>query len=97
MLRPSRPMIRPFISSLGQVDDRDGVLGRVVGGHALHRGDDDLARLLLRLVAGAPLDGPGELDGVVLGLLADGLEQDALGVLGAKAGDLLERDDLLLR
>ena len=59
-----------------EVHDGDGVLRRVVGGHALHRGDDDLARLLLGLVAGAPLDGPGELDGVVLGLLADGLEQD---------------------
>ena len=96
MLRPSRPMIRPFISSLGQVDDGHGVLGRVVGGDALHRGDDDLARLLLGLVAGPSLDRARQLDGVVLGLLADRLEQHALRVLRGQPGHALERDDLLL-
>ena len=80
----------------GQVDDGDGVLGGVVGGDALHRGDDDLAGLLLGLLAGAPLDRPGELDRVVLGLLADRLEEDALGVLGGHARDPLEGGDLLL-
>ena len=58
-----------------QVDDGHGVLGGVVGGDALHRGDDDVAGLVLGLLAGAPLDRAGELDGVVLGLLADRLEQ----------------------
>ena len=80
----------------GEMDDGHGVLGRVVGGDALHRGDDDLARLLLRLVAGPSLDRAGELDRVVLGLLADRLEQHALRVLGGQPGDALERDDLLL-
>ena len=79
-----------------EVDDRDGVLGRVVGGDALHRGHDDLARLLLGLVAGPPLDRSRELDRVVLRLLADRLEQHALGVLGAEARDALEGDDLIL-
>ena len=76
MLRPSRPMIRPFISSFGQVDDGHRVLGGVVRGDALHRGHDDVAGLLGGLLAGPPLDRPGELDRVVLGLLADGLEED---------------------
>ncbi len=79
-----------------QVDHGHRVLGGVVGGHALHRRHDDLAGLLLGLVAGSPLDRPGELDRVVLGLLADRLEQDPLGVLGAQAGDLLQGGDPLL-
>ena len=80
----------------GEVDDADRVLGGVVRGHALHRGDDDLAGLVVGLLAGASLDGAGELDGVVLGLLADGLEQDPLGVLGGQAGHLLQGGDALL-
>ena len=60
-----------------QVDDRHGVLGGVIRGDALDRGDDDVAGLVLGLLAGAALDRPGDLDGVVLGLLADGLDQDA--------------------
>ena len=80
----------------GQVDDGDRVLGGVVRGDALHRRDDDLAGLLLGLVAGAPLDRPGELHRVVLRLLADGLEEHALGVLGGHPGDLLEGRDPLL-
>src|SRR3954454_9531792 len=79
-----------------QVDHRDGVLGRVVRGHALHGRDDHLARLVLGLVACRPLDGAGELDGVALGLLADRLEQDPLRVRGRQARDLLERRDPLL-
>ena len=83
MLRPSRPMIRPFISSFGRWTTDDRVLGGVVRGDPLHRGDDDVAGLVLGLLAGASLDGAGELHGVVLGLLADGLEQHGLRVLGA--------------
>ncbi len=79
-----------------QVDDRHRVLGGVVRGHALHRGDHDVAGLLLGPFARGALDGAAELDRVVLGLLADGLEQDRLGVLGRHAGDALEGDDLLL-
>ena len=72
------------------------MLGGVVRGHALHRGEDDVAGLVLGLLAGGALDGAGELDGVVLGLLADRLEQDRLGVLGRHARDALEGGDLLL-
>ena len=79
-----------------QVDDGDRVLGGVVGGDALDRGDDDVAGLLVGLVAGLPLDRAAELDRVVLGLLADGLEQERLGVLGRDAAHPLEGGDLLL-
>ena len=60
-----------------EMDDGDRVLGGVVGGDALDRGHDDVAGLLVGLLAGPPLDRAGELDGVVLGLLADGLEEEA--------------------
>ena len=74
-----------------QVHDGHRVLGGVVRGDPLHRGQDDVAGLLGGLLAGPPLDRPGELDRVVLGLLADRLEEERLGVLGRHAADLLER------
>ena len=78
------------------MDDRDGVLGGVVGGDALHRGHHDVAGLVLGLLARGSLDRAGEPDGVVLGLLADRLEQHRLGVIGAEPGHALQRDDLFL-
>ena len=58
MLRPSRPMMRPFMSSLGKRHDRDGRFGDVVDGDALDGRCQDLAgrdgrfglRFLLELV-----------------------------------------------
>jgi hypothetical protein len=79
-----------------EVDDGHRVLRGVVRGDALDRGDDDVAGLLVGLVAGLALDRPGELDRVVLGLLADSLEEERLGVVGRHAADPLERRDLLL-
>ncbi len=80
----------------GQVDDADRVLGRVIGRDALHRGHDDVAGLVLGILARGALDGPGELDRVVLGLFADGLEERALRVVRGHPGHALERLDLLL-
>src|SRR5205823_13941510 len=80
----------------------DGIRDKLVTGvqtcalPILDRGDDDVARLLVGLLARAPLDRSGELDRVVLGLLADGLEQDALRLVGRDAAHPLERHDLLL-
>ena len=71
------------------------MLGRVVRGHALHRGEDDVAGLVLGFLARGALDGASELDGVVLGLGANGLEEHRLGVLGGHPRDALEGDDLL--
>src|SRR5439155_9881350 len=79
-----------------QVHDADGVLRRVIRGDPLDRGNDDVAGLLVGLVAGLPLDRPGELDRVVLGLLADGVEQHRLRVLAGQAAHPLEGGDLLL-
>ena len=92
-LAPDDPALHLVVR---EVDDGDRVLGGVVRGDALHRGQDDVAGLLGGLLAGASLDRSGELDRVVLGLLADGLEQDALRVLGGHAAHLLEGDDALL-
>ena len=41
MLRPSRPMMRPFMSSDGSGTTRDGALGDVLAGVALDRGAED--------------------------------------------------------
>ncbi len=79
-----------------EMDDGHGVLGGVVGGDALDRRDDDVAGLLVRLLAGLPLDRSTELDGIVLGLLADGLEQERLGVLCGDAAHPLQGRDLFL-
>ena len=49
MLRPSRPMIRPFMSSDGQLDERDGRLRGVARGDALQRVGDEVARAPARL------------------------------------------------
>ena len=43
MLRPSRPMMRPLMSSRGDRDDRDRRLRRDLRGHALHHRGEHLA------------------------------------------------------
>ena len=62
--------------------DRHRVLRGVIRGDPLDRRHDDVAGLLLGLVARATLDRAGELDRVVLRILADGVEEQALRVLG---------------
>ena len=49
MLRPSRPMIRPFMSSDGQLDERGRRLGGMAGGDALERVGDEVPGAPLRL------------------------------------------------
>ena len=61
--------------------DGDRHLRGVVDHDALDGGDDDVARLVLGLLAGRALDGPGEPHGVVLGLVADLLEERGLGLV----------------
>ena len=95
MLRPSRPMIRPFISSDGRWTT-ETVCSAVWSAATRWIAVTTMSRALSWASSRAlPLDRAGELDGVVLGLLADGLEEDALGVLGRHAGDALEGGDLL--
>ena len=84
MLRPSRPMMRPFRSSRRQRHHRDGALGDVLAGVALDGGADDasssalrprLARLVLDLL---DLDGGG-----LLGVVDDLRHQLLARVVGA--------------
>ena len=96
MLRPSRPMIRPFISSLGRwttVTVCSAVWSAATRWIAVTTTSRARSSASSRAL---PLDRLGELDRVVLGLLADGLEEDRLGLLGGHAADSLEGGDLLL-
>ncbi len=73
-----------------------GHLGGVVDHDALDGGDHDVASTFLgRLTSGA-LDGPGQAHGIVLGLIADLLQERGLGLLRGHLAHPLECDDLLL-
>ena len=77
MLRPSRPMMRPFISSLGRwttLTVCSAVWSAATRCIAVRMMSRALSWASSRARA---LDGAGELDGVVLGLGANGLEEDA--------------------
>ena len=64
-----------------QLDDRNRHLCRVVDHDPLDCRDDHVARLVLGLFLGLALDRARQPDGVVLGVLADLLEQHALGLI----------------
>jgi hypothetical protein len=80
MLRPSRPMIRPFISSAGQVQHADHALRGLLAGDPLDRVDHDGAGPLLAVRLSLGLDVADEQCGVPLGPLLDRLEQLDPGV-----------------
>jgi hypothetical protein len=75
----------------GQLHDRDGRLGRVAGGQALHGHREDRAHAALGVALGLLLDGAQDLDRVVARLVLDLLEQRLLGLAGAQAGGALQR------
>ena len=84
MLRPSRPMMRPFISSRGQADRGDRDLGGDLGGDALDRRDEDVPRRFFsRRELGFLLDLVDDDLGVVLGLVLEALDDELLGFFGA--------------
>ena len=78
MLRPSRPMMRPFMSSAGQLHDRDRRLGRVAGGEPLHADGEDDAHAPVGVALGLLLDLADQLRRVVAGLVLELLEQRCL-------------------
>jgi hypothetical protein len=80
----------------GKRNGRDGGLGRVLGGDALHRHADDAARLAVGGLAGLFLDVAGEGCALAAGVVLDLLQQLAPGVLHREPGDALERHLLLL-
>ncbi len=59
MLRPSRPMIRPFMSSAGSCTTEDHALAGLLGGQPLDRGGQDPLGADLGLLLGGPLDVAG--------------------------------------
>ena len=80
---------------IGQGDDGDGGLRDVVGGAALDRHGDDVARLLLGLVLGVLLDLANEHAGVVIGFLLDALDDHVLRFILGHLRDALQLDALL--
>ena len=76
MLRPSRPMMRPFMSSDGKLDDRHGGVGHMAGGRALDADGQDVPGPAIALVPGLFLDGPDHLGHVVPDLVFGPLEDD---------------------
>ena len=90
MLRPSRPMIRPFISSFGSSTRRVVVSLGVLGREPLHRDREDVAGAALGLALGLRLDLLQPHPGLVAGLLLDLGEQQLLGLRGAQPRDPLQ-------
>ena len=68
----------------------------MVDHHPLDGRDHDVAGALLGRLAGRALDGPCEAHRVVLGLIADLLQERGLGLLGGHLADAFEGHDLLL-
>ena len=56
MLRPSRPMMRPFMSSEASCTTDDRRLGRVAGGDPLHADGEDVAHAAVGVALGLLLD-----------------------------------------
>ena len=90
MLRPSRPMIRPFISSLGSSTSRVVDSLECLRGEPLHGHREDVARAALGLGPGLLLDLLQAQPGLVPGLLLDLGDQQLLRLRGAEAGEPLE-------
>ena len=96
MLRPSRPMIRPFISSPGRCSTDDHGLAGLLAGDPLDGQGDDLAGPLLAVLAGLGLDVPDDQRGLALGLVLDARDQLGLGLVGGEAGGALQHGAALL-
>ena len=90
MLRPSRPMIRPFISSLGSSTSRVVLSPGVLSRKPLHRHREDVPRPALGLVSRLALDLLQPQRGLMAGLLLDVRYQDLLCLRGAQARDPLQ-------
>ena len=66
----------------GELHDRDGGLGGMTGGEALHADREDVADAAICLALGLLLDLSDRARGVVPGLVLDVLEQQLLGACG---------------
>ena len=90
MLRPSRPMMRPFMSSLGSVHHRDRALGDELAGQPLDGDRDDLLGPAIGFLARLLLDQADVLGRLVARLLGHLLDEGPLGLVAGQAGGLLE-------
>ena len=90
MLRPSRPMMRPFMSSDGSSTTVTVRLSGVARGHPLERVGDEVPGSALRLGARLLLEHPDAPGEIVADELLAPLEQVRLRVLLAHARDPLE-------
>ena len=95
-------MLRPFAADdaalhvvRGQVDDRDGRLGDVVGGRALDAEREDVARPAVGLSSRLLLDLAHQLGHVVARIFLGLLQERLARLRRAHAGDALERLDRL--
>ena len=95
MLRPSRPMMRPFSSSDFSSTDRHGGLDRVASGHALHAGGEDAAGAAVGVVAGLLLHLADQPRAVVAELVLQLAQEDLLGLAGAEPRHPLQLAELL--
>ena len=77
MLRPSRPMMRPFMSSEGSWTTDTVVSAAWLGGEALHRDREDRAHAALGVALGLLLDLADDAGRVVARLVLDVLEERA--------------------
>ena len=95
MLRPSRPMMRPFSSSDFELHDRDRGLDGVAAPTRCMHGGEDAARAAVGVVAGLLLDLADQPGAVVAQLVLELAQQDLLGLPGAQARHPLELAQLL--
>ena len=91
MLRPSRPMIRPFMSSLGSCTTLTVVSAACDAASRCMATDEDRPHAPLGVALGLLLDLAQDAAGVVARVLLDVLEQRLLGLAGADPGEALQR------
>ena len=96
MLRPSRPMIRPFMSSEGSCTTETVVSAAWPAASRCMATDEDRAHAALGVALGLLLDLAHEPGRVVARLVLDLLEQRCLACAGAQAGDALQRARVLV-
>ncbi len=90
MLRPSRPMMRPFMSSEVSCTTETVVSARVAGGDPLHADGEDVAHAAVGVALGLLLDLAHELGGLVADLVLQLFQQQLLRLRGGHAGEPLE-------
>ena len=95
MLRPSRPMMRPFMSSEGSGTTETVVSATWLAAVRWMRQREDVAGAAVGLVLGLFFDRAHQLRHVVAGVVFGLLQQHLLGLRAGQAGDALEHRRLL--